>query len=219
MKLLVLDLCCGLGGWSKGFVAEGWRAIGVDFVDFSAHYPGRFILADLLCWEGWRSLSPTLIVASTPCDEFSRHSMPWTRAKNPPPPSLALWNRAQFIADALKVPIIQENVRGAQKWLGRSKLNCGPFHLWGDVPALLPPFLGKKKESYGGKEKSKRAVIPETLARHIARCFQNDLKPKTKPAWIKCPEDCGEFWCNIHNQHFCDCPCPEIDEWETDPYI
>jgi len=38
------------------------------------------------------------------------------------------------------------------------------------------------------------------------------------PAWIPCPEECGDFWCNIHQQHTGDCPCPPIDEWETDPY-
>jgi DNA (cytosine-5)-methyltransferase 1 len=37
-------------------------------------------------------------------------------------------------------------------------------------------------------------------------------------AWIPCP-CCDEYWCNIHRQHACDCPCPEIDEWETDPYL
>ena len=31
-----------------------------------------------------------------------------------------------------------ENVRGAQPWVGRSAWNYGSFHLWGDVPALMP---------------------------------------------------------------------------------
>lgn len=38
------------------------------------------------------------------------------------------------------------------------------------------------------------------------------------PAWIPCPEGCGEFWCNIHDMHACDCDCPPIDEWKVDPY-
>jgi hypothetical protein len=33
---------------------------------------------------------------------------------------------------------VVENVRGAQKWVGRSRWNFGSFHLWGDVPALMP---------------------------------------------------------------------------------
>lgn len=36
------------------------------------------------------------------------------------------------------IPMIVENVRGAQPWVGRSRANFGSFHLWGDVPALMP---------------------------------------------------------------------------------
>lgn len=35
--------------------------------------------------------------------------------------------------------------------------------------------------------------------------------------WIPCP-CCGEFWCTRHGQHAFACPCPPIEEWETDPY-
>ena len=34
--------------------------------------------------------------------------------------------------------MIVENVRGAIPWVGRSRWNYGSFHLWGDVPALMP---------------------------------------------------------------------------------
>lgn len=36
------------------------------------------------------------------------------------------------------IPLIVENVRGAIPWVGRSAWNYGSFHLWGDVPALMP---------------------------------------------------------------------------------
>ena len=36
------------------------------------------------------------------------------------------------------IPLVVENVRGAQPWVGRSAWNYGSFHLWGDVPALMP---------------------------------------------------------------------------------
>lgn len=36
------------------------------------------------------------------------------------------------------IPLIVENVRGAIPWVGRSVWNFGSFHLWGDVPALMP---------------------------------------------------------------------------------
>lgn len=36
------------------------------------------------------------------------------------------------------IPLVVENVRGAVPWVGRSRWNYGSFHLWGDVPALMP---------------------------------------------------------------------------------
>lgn len=41
------------------------------------------------------------------------------------------------------IPLIVENVRGAQPWVGRSAWNYGSFHLWGDVPALMPINMGR----------------------------------------------------------------------------
>lgn len=172
-----LDLCCGRGGWAAGLIAAGWEVVGVDIeARFRADYPGQFVCADLLTWEGWRSIPHVrLVVASTPCDEFSRWSMPWTRAQSPAVPSLALWNRANYIARELGVPIVQENVRGAQQFCGRSVLNCGPFHLWYDVPALAPYFDGVPKSRLTGENKAKRAVIPFALAAWIGRCHANNF--------------------------------------------
>jgi hypothetical protein len=42
------------------------------------------------------------------------------------------------IAAGHHVPMVVENVRGAIPWVGRSRWNFGSFHLWGDVPALMP---------------------------------------------------------------------------------
>jgi hypothetical protein len=36
--------------------------------------------------------------------------------------------------------------------------------------------------------------------------------------WIPCPENCGNYWCQIHNEHAHDCPCPPVEEWEQSPY-
>lgn len=173
MKPLAIDLYCGKGGWARGLIAEGWRVVGVDNnPDFASDYPGEFICADLLTWLGWIGYRPRLVVASPPCEEFSRWGMPWTRAKNPPPPDLSHVNRSFALAGLWRVPIVLENVNAAQGWLGKSALNCGPFHLWGDVPALCPIFAGRPKESYSSTARAERAMIPENLARWIARCHQ-----------------------------------------------
>lgn len=47
------------------------------------------------------------------------------------------------------IPLVVENVRGAQKWVGQSRGKYGSFHLWGDVPALMPIPL-KRGVKVGG---------------------------------------------------------------------
>lgn len=36
------------------------------------------------------------------------------------------------------IPLVVENVKGAQPWVGRAAWSYGSFYLWGDVPALMP---------------------------------------------------------------------------------
>jgi hypothetical protein len=36
------------------------------------------------------------------------------------------------------IPMVVENVKGAQPWVGRAAWHYGSFYLWGDVPALMP---------------------------------------------------------------------------------
>jgi hypothetical protein len=95
-----------------------------------------------------------LIVASPPCQEFSYMAMPWTLAKEKqryieahPEERVRLTalfdacfriQREACEAAGRHVPMVVENVRGACKWVGRSRWNYGSFHLWGDVPALMP---------------------------------------------------------------------------------
>ena len=84
--------------------------------------------------------------------------------------------------------MIVENVRGAQKWVGRSRWNFGSYHLWGDVPALMPPdgvhkaigsgrqwWLNNCMDSSNSvarrKFSAEIAKIPLPLARHIGRVF------------------------------------------------
>lgn len=143
------DLYCGLGGWSEGLLAEGYDVTGFDI---EAHdygtggYPGELILRDVRSIHGSELKDATLIVGSSPCQEFSYRAMPWKRAKELPPPYLGmeLFN-AQFRiqreaseAAGRHIPMVVENVRGAQKWVGRAAYHYGSFYLWGDVPALMP---------------------------------------------------------------------------------
>lgn len=82
-----------------------------------------------------------LIVASPPCQDFSRHDMPWTRKRNPPAPDLSIVEAVWRIRSESGVPTIIENVRGSRPWLEPligTPRRCGSFYLYGDVPVLLP---------------------------------------------------------------------------------
>lgn len=37
------------------------------------------------------------------------------------------------------------------------------------------------------------------------------------PAWTPCPA-CEDAWCEIHQMHAFECPCPSVEEWDVDPY-
>ncbi len=59
------------------------------------------------------------------------------------------------------IPMVVENVKGAQKWVGRARWHYGSFYLWGDVPALMPMATAKKNN--GG---SWFAVANNTVSGH-----------------------------------------------------
>jgi hypothetical protein len=144
---LAIDLFCGLGGWTEGLLAEGYRVIGFDnerHVYGDAKYPGQLVIQDVLTLHGSQFKDAALIVASPPCQAYSYRAMPWKRAKALPPPDNALFEacfrlqREAIEAAGHFIPLVVENVCGAQKWVGRARWHFGSFYLWGDVPALMP---------------------------------------------------------------------------------
>ena len=148
MTPLAIDLFCGLGGWTEGLLAEGWDVIGFDIErhEYGEHrYPAQLVVQDVLTLHGSQFKGADLIVASPPCQAYSYRAMPWKRAKALPPPDNMLFEacfriqREACEAAGRRIPLIVENVRGAQKWVGRARWNFGSFYLWGDVPALMPP--------------------------------------------------------------------------------
>jgi hypothetical protein len=218
MKPVVIDLCCGRLGWSKAFIAEGWEAIGFDIEPMigGGEIPDgcTVIRKSILEINGYdlRAVSPALVVASPPCQEFSYMAMPWKRGKQiaaalmeecPFPEGYdgsrtlaeltALYRACFRIAREIGCPIVLENVKGAQPWVGRAQWHAGPYYLWGDVPALMPHGRWQKGVGSGsswfyqngGNDRSASshsqerkewtaqvAQIPEDLARWIARCFK-----------------------------------------------
>ncbi len=92
MTPLAIDLFCGLGGWTQGFLAEGWDVIGFDIerhIYGDHRYPAQLVLQDVRTIHGRQFKDADMIVASSPCQEFSYRAMPWKRAKALPSRNVA----------------------------------------------------------------------------------------------------------------------------------
>ena len=209
MTALAIDLFCGLGGWTEGLLAEGYDVVGFDVErhEYGAEkYPAQLVLQDVTTIHGKQFRDAALIVASPPCQEFSYMAMPWSRAKAKQAAIEAdttgvdrarltkLFDacfriqREAIAASGRFIPMVVENVRGANKWVGRSRCNYGSFFLWGDVPALMPMTKrdgtkqggdwfsteGSISRTTGSKSSARKAAsariakIPLPLSRHIA---------------------------------------------------
>lgn len=167
---LAIDLYCGLGGWTDGLLAEGWDVIGFD-IEAHAYdgqrYAGKLVIQDVLTLHGAQFKDADLIVGSSPCTDYSYMAMPWSRAK-----AVAARIREDETGERLRalnalfdaqfriqreaceaagrhIPMVVENVRGAQDWVGRAAWNFGSYYLWGDVPALMPRPLRKDRKVPG----------------------------------------------------------------------
>ncbi len=205
---LAIDLYCGLGGWTEGFLAEGYRVVGFDIerhrypgrnIDRESkgfggtwfhnaktgrtnpnrsrdsggrltgewvEYPGDLVIQDVLTIHGSQFKDAACIVASPPCQKYSYLAMPWSRSTSEHSqaakalrrkwetegPDNRLFDacfriqREASEAAGHHIPLVVENVRGAQPWVGRAAWSYGSFFLWGDVPALMPINLKR-----GGK--------------------------------------------------------------------
>jgi hypothetical protein len=163
-----IDLFCGLGGWTDGLIAEGYDVTGYDIEEHAygdMRYQGKLIVQDVCTLHGAQFKDVDLIVASPPCQEYSYMAMPWSLAKakakaireDTTGEKLAALNRLfnecfriqkeASIAAGRHIPLVVENVRGAQPWVGRARWNFGSFYLWGDVPALMPATIRAPKVS------------------------------------------------------------------------
>jgi hypothetical protein len=232
-----VDLYCGLGGWTEGLLAEGYHVMGFDIEEhvYGEHrYPAELVIQDVLTIHGSQFADVDLIVASPPCQEYSYMAMPWTRAKAKAAAIRAdatgaeleqlnaLFNacfriqREACEAAGRHIPLVVENVRGAQPWVGRARWSFGSFYLWGDVPALMPATLIRQKnagpdwEQVKAKKSSPHWTNPIEQGRKLpgfrfdgsGRSFQSAsvVKQAVDPDWVPRKRraggqgDGGDYW-------------------------
>jgi hypothetical protein len=186
MRPLAVDLYSGLHGFAEGLVAAGFEVLAFDIEDMCGKFGMprpehvHLVLQDVRSLHGRQFKDAELIVGSSPCQEFSYRAMPWKRAKALGPPTLGieLFN-AQFRiqreaceAAGRHIPLVVENVRGAQKWVGRSRWNYGSYHLWGDVPALMPMTM-KRHVKIEHREDIRRGAKVTPRLTNPAEHFKN----------------------------------------------
>lgn len=259
-KPVVIDLFCGLGGWTRGFLAEGWDAVGFDIERHEyavpeslpegdgakgtkpiekrgwtqgcavslgmegatarpptclKRYPAQLVLQDVLTLHGSQFRHAAAIVASPPCQEFSKYAMPfgslWLENHRmdddgapagdylgKPCPSTRLFQtcfrlqREASEAAGRPIPMVIENVKGAQRFVGRAAWHYGSYYLWGDVPALMPHTLTIKRpgRNFHGPERGESSPSfnggdHETRGVKGAEPVGTDREPGTgKTSWF-----------------------------------
>lgn len=183
---LAIDLFCGLGGWTDGLLAEGYRVVGFDNERHEyggEKYPAQLVIQDVLTLHGSQFKNAALIVASPPCQEYSWMAMPWSKAKERARQyesgerdradltrlfdACFRIRREASEAAGRHIPLVVENVRGAQRWVGRARWNYGSFYLWGDVPALMPITKRAAKNPGFRFDGSGRSFQSESVERHV----------------------------------------------------
>jgi len=115
-KLVVLDLFSGLGGWSKAFKDRGHKVITVD------NNPkfNPTICKDImkLKQKDVNGYTFDIVLASPPCTEFTKDSMPssWNSSRKVNPNTLLLQKTLKIIYWVDPKYWIIENVSGARPY-------------------------------------------------------------------------------------------------------
>lgn len=169
-RLKVLDLFSGLGGWSRVFIERGHD---VDTLDIEPGFNPTYCM-DIRVFHPEKQYD--VILASPPCTEFSKASMPWTRDRARPDTEL-LEETLRVIDEAEPRYWAIENVRGAVPYfkplLGPPVARFGSRYLWGRFPILWAPHeYGKWKIPPSPMRPALRSLIPYSLSLALCRSIE-----------------------------------------------
>jgi hypothetical protein len=192
-KLRILDLCCGMHGWTQAFIDRGHEVVSVDIQERfnptiaddvmnldASHFPGK--------WD--------VILASPPCEKFSiascRHN--WTKpdkAGNREPKNAdtehaleVVWHIRKLIEDLKPTFWAMENpraiLRKVWEWPTLTTFFAAwgdpckkPTDIWGNLPETMPwpnprcwelAPRGSRTGTQGRRRSDERAVIPFQLS-------------------------------------------------------
>jgi len=202
--LKVLDLFCGLGGWSKGFkdIFPEAEYYGIDLLNLG--YPFNFIQADLNDWTPDQYYD--IVLASPPCTEFSI-AKKWGYGTQDERMGLDLVYRTFSLIQEIKPKYyVVENVKGLTEFLpqpddivkyNRHK-NGKSACLWSNIGRigflenlieyrsesshknkkyrkLNPNYKPNIRKKSTCKTKAERALIPLPLSHAVAKKIQSLL--------------------------------------------
>jgi len=174
----VLDLFCGMGGWSRAFAEAGHDCTGIDNVNLG--YPYRFIKADLNDWTPDQHYD--IILASPPCTEFSQ-SKKWAYGNQDERIGLDLVYRAFYLISIIKPRFfVVENVKGLAEFLpepndivkyNRHKDGKAAY-LWSNIGRLGFLSSSINKKITNSTTKAERALIPYPISKAVLTKIEND---------------------------------------------
>lgn len=207
-RLRVLDLFCGLKGWSQPFVERGHEVVTVDI-------EARFnptIVVDVMNLHPQDVEPIDVLLASPPCEGFSvmQIGKNWTREHEPKTDKaklsqalvsrtldMVLWLRPKFWvienprAKLRKLPMMQHYERHTVTYCKYGETRMKPTDLWGRFPPSLtlhPPCVNGdschvraprgSRTGTQGMDRAESARIPYALALDVCIACERDANAK-----------------------------------------
>jgi hypothetical protein len=171
MKPRLLDMFCGAGGCSMGYLRAGFEVTGVDLHP-QPHYPFRFIQADAIAYCRKHGHEYDVIHASPPCQAYSiTKNLKTAKTSHP---DLVAATRAALIRT--RKPYVIENVPGSP--LINPLMLCGSMFGLGVIRHRLfessPPHMVRPGRMQTQCGSSHVVEIPEkrTVGREIVRVYR-----------------------------------------------